>query len=323
MQKIIAEYLGHELPRINAFLKDETDKLDSSVRPPIQHVLAAGGKRLRPLLTLLAARALGAKNDAALPLACSLEFLHSATLLHDDILDEADLRRGRQSAHIIYGRSETILAGDVLLALANRLVAGYGEPRLTDILSEAIMRTATGEVKEIANVRNTELSNEDYLDIITGKTAYLFQAACECGAIIAGCPKEVEDAAHNYGLYLGIAFQLVDDALDYVSPSDVSGKPSGGDLREGKLTLPLIGYFAQLEPARREELEDKFRQNLLSEKETADILHEITALNLPQQTREAARSYVDQAREALKKFPDTPEREVLDSILDFVLSREK
>ncbi|NJB68213.1 octaprenyl-diphosphate synthase [Desulfobaculum xiamenense] len=323
MQKIIALYLERELPRINAFLQAETDRLDESVRPPIQHVLAAGGKRLRPLLTLLAARALGAEGDKAYPLACSLEMLHSATLLHDDILDEADLRRGRKSAHIVFGRSETILAGDVLLALANRLVADYGQPRLTAILSEAIMRTAAGEVKEIANVRNTELTNEAYLDIITGKTAYLFQAACECGAIIAGSGPEIEQAAHDYGLYLGIAFQLVDDALDYVSPSDVSGKPSGGDLREGKLTLPLIGYFNSLPADRRAELEARFRDNALSEVETAAILDEITRLGLADRTREAAGKYAERAREALRSFPDRPEREVLDAILHYVLARQK
>lgn len=323
MQNLIFQYLEHELPRINTFLETETNKLDESVRPPIQHVLAAGGKRLRPLLTLLVARALGTKGDRAYPLACSLELLHSATLLHDDILDEADLRRGRKSAHILFGRSETILAGDVLLALANRLVAGYAEPRLTDILSDAIMRTATGEVKEIANVRNTDLSNEDYLDIITGKTAYLFQAACEAGAIVAEAGSELEQAAHNYGLYLGIAFQLVDDALDYVSPSDVSGKPSGGDLKEGKLTLPLIDYFDAIPGEKRDELLPKFRSNTLSEEETARILGDITAMELPRKTREAARKYADKARSQLTAFPATAERDVLSAILDYVLSREK
>lgn len=323
MHKLILSYLENELPRINAFLERETDKLDGSVRPPIQHVLAAGGKRIRPLLTLLASRALGAQGDTPYPLACSLEMLHSATLLHDDILDEAALRRGRKSAHIVYGPNVTILAGDVLLALANRLVADYGEPRLTAILSEAILRTATGEVKEIANVRNTDLTNDDYLDIITGKTAYLFQAACEAGAIVAGATPEQEQAAHNYGLYLGIAFQLVDDALDYVSPSDVSGKPSGGDLKEGKLTLPLIGYFDSLPDAERQQVLTKFRDNALTEDETAHILGEITRLGLPQKTREAAERYANMAHDALSAFPETPEREVLHSVLDYVLSREK
>ena len=226
MDDVLA-YIGRELPAINAFLERSTEGLDPIVKPPVSHVLKAGGKRLRPLLTLLTARAAGLTDADPYPLACSLEILHSATLLHDDILDGAELRRGNASAHTVYGKSVTILAGDVLLALANRMVAGYGEPRLTDVLSEAILRTVTGEVKEIAATRDVTVSEDDYLDIITGKTAYLFQGACQAGAILAGASPELERSAHDYGLNLGIAFQLVDDALDYVTPLPGHGQALG------------------------------------------------------------------------------------------------
>ncbi|MBU1003855.1 MAG: polyprenyl synthetase family protein [Proteobacteria bacterium] len=318
----ILHYLQGELPRINAFLDAEADKLDPIVQPAVKHVLRAGGKRLRPLLTVLTARAFETQADIY-PLACSLELLHSATLLHDDILDAAELRRGQETAHLAFGKGSTILAGDVLLALANRLVAEYGLPRLTLVLSEAIMRTATGEVKEIANVRNTALTHDEYMEIITGKTAYLFQAAAECGAILSGRGPEAEQAAHDYGLNLGIAFQLVDDALDYVSPSDVMGKHSGGDLREGKMTLPFISYIKSLDEALRSELLARFTADAFTDEDIQRIAAEVVAGGHAQTTRDAARHFADEARKALSAFPENAETDLMAAILDFVISREK
>ena len=318
----ILEYLQGELPRINAFLDEQAQSLNGVVRPAVQHVLAAGGKRLRPLLTIVAARALGA-GDEVYPLACSLELLHSATLLHDDILDDADLRRGRQAAHLAFGRSTTILAGDVLLALANKLVADYDVPKLTSVLSEAIMLTVTGEVVEIANVRNAGLTHGQYLEIITGKTAYLFQAACQCGAIVAGADAATERAAHDYGLNLGIAFQLVDDALDYVSPAEVTGKPSGGDLREGKITMPLIAYLESLEPAEREAVTDAFSAGTLDDEEILRITGEVESQGLVAATLDEAARYVETARGCLSAFPQGKERSIMESVLDYVVRRDR
>lgn len=318
----IVRYLEKELPRINEFLDAEIDKLDPIVQPAARHVMAAGGKRLRPILTILTARAFQATADVY-PLACSLEFLHSATLLHDDILDDAALRRGQKAAHVSFGKGSTILTGDVLLALANKLVADYDIPRLNAVLAEAIMRTATGEVMEIANVRNTALTRDEYHEIITGKTAYLFQGACECGAILAGKGSKVERAAHDYGLNLGIAFQLVDDALDYVSPSDVMGKPSGGDLREGKITLPLIMYLEQLEAGHRDALLNKFVAGSFTEEEAKTIADEVADGGMTDATRAVAREYVAKAEKALEVFPDGEEKDILQSILEFVITREK
>jgi len=318
----ILNYLEGELPRVNAFLDAEAEKLDPIVRPAVKHVLGAGGKRLRPLLTILTARALSAEADLY-PLACSLELLHSATLLHDDILDDAELRRGMKAAHLAFGKSTAILAGDVLLALANRLVADYGLPRLTAVLSQAIMLTVTGEMREIANVRNTKLSRDEYMDIITGKTAYLFQAASECGAILSAKGEGAEQAAYDYGLNLGIAFQLVDDALDYVSPSDVMGKPSGGDLREGKMTWPLIAYLETLDGDRREALLSRFTAGTMDDAEIAATAQEVVDGGHAEATRELARQYADKARAALGLFPEGPEKTIMTSILDFVVAREK
>jgi octaprenyl-diphosphate synthase len=317
-------FIQAELPKVNAFLERQAAAMDPVVRPIVEHALLAGGKRLRPMLVLLAARALQAPDHAdPYPLACSLEILHTATLLHDDILDGANLRRGRPTAHLAFGRQEAILAGDVLLALANRLVAEYGEPRLTWVLSEAILRTATGEVMEIGATRKPDLGRDRYLEIITGKTAYLFQGACQCGAILAGVEEELEDAALQFGLHLGVAFQLVDDALDYTSLPDATGKPEAGDLREGKVTMPLLLYLEGLSPAERGEFCAAFAAGTLDEAAIALHLGRIRAAGHPERTRQAAREHAAKAASALSLFPQGAETALLSQILDFVLSRSK
>jgi octaprenyl-diphosphate synthase len=240
-----------ELPVINAAIGREIDALPALVRPVAAHVMDAGGKRLRPMLTILFARALGFRGENLHTLASSLEFLHSATLMHDDILDNADLRRGKPAAHTLFGITPTVLAGDVLLALANEIVARTGNPALTSCISQAIMQTATGEIMEIAAIRKADISRGEYIEIITGKTAYLIQSACEFGVIAAEGSGRAREGARTFGLNLGIAFQLVDDALDYTSRADTSGKPLGGDLREGKFTLPLLLYLQSLPEEQR------------------------------------------------------------------------
>jgi len=320
----VFSYIQAELPKVNAFLERQAATLDPVVRPIVEHALLAGGKRLRPILVLLAARALGAPAQAdPYPLACSLEILHTATLLHDDILDGADLRRGRQTAHLVFGPREAILAGDALLALANRLVAEYGDPRLTWVLSEAILRTATGEAMEIGATRRPDLGMDRYLEIITGKTAYLFQGACQCGAILAGAEEALEDAALAFGLHLGVAFQLVDDALDYTSPPKATGKPEAGDLREGKVTMPLLSYLAALPANEREDFCAKFSAGPLDEAEVTEHLARIRAGGHPEIARQAAHEHAAKAAAALASFPSGPETALLGQVLDFVLSRSK
>ncbi|MFZ5811339.1 MAG: polyprenyl synthetase family protein [Thermodesulfobacteriota bacterium] len=312
-----------ELPSIDRYLEAQAHRLDPSVSPTVRHVLEAGGKRFRPMLTILMARALGYRGDDILPLACSLELLHSATLLHDDIVDGARLRRGRQSAHLLFGATHTILVGDALLALANRLVAEYGIPALTRHLSEALLRTATGEIREIAHLRDTNLNIETYYEIITGKTAFLIQAACRCGAVLAGASADLEEAASGFGLALGIAFQLVDDALDYTSPSIVSGKPAASDLKEGKVTLPLILYLADLDFEERRRVTDDFANDRLSPEDLENLRRIIVSSGYADKTREAAASYLAKAKKALEPFPASPETDLLAHVLVPMLDRKK
>ncbi len=319
----LANFVQRELPSINQFLENLASSLDPTVAPVAKHVLMAGGKRLRPLLTILSAGVMGYRNSDIYPLACSIELLHSATLLHDDILDGADLRRGEKTAHVVFGITPSILVGDALLALANRLVADYENPRLTACLSEALLRTATGEIKEIAHIRKTDLSHEDYLDIITGKTAYLIQAACQSGALIANAPADMEDALAEFGLNLGITFQLVDDALDYSSNENVSGKTSGGDLKEGKLTLPFISYLESLPAGEREQITRDFEANTLSDADVAKLVSAVVDGGFADETRRIAKTYLDKAVTALSQLPDVPERELIRQAMQTMLDREK
>ncbi len=312
-----------ELPVINASIQAEIDALPSLVRPVASHVMSAGGKRLRPMLTMFFARALGFRGDHLPTLACSLEFLHSATLMHDDILDHANLRRGQPAAHTVFGLAPTILAGDVLLALANEIVARTGNAALTSCISKAIMQTATGEIMEIAAVRNPRISRDDYITIITGKTAYLIQAACEFGAIAAGSSDRIRAQAEAFGLNLGIAFQLVDDALDYTARPDTSGKPLGGDLREGKFTLPLLLYLESLSSDAREAMHRDLADPALPVARQDAIIDTIVTQGWADRTRDAARAYLSLAKAALDVLPECQEKTHLQAMIGFVLNREK
>jgi octaprenyl-diphosphate synthase len=321
--KELKEYLAREILPVEKAIRNELTGLDPLVKPLAEHVMLAGGKRLRPILCILCARSFGFSGDDVYPLAAAIEFLHSATLLHDDILDNATLRRGRLAAHLEFGVPQTILAGDVLLALANKMVAAYGKPELMRSVSEAIIQTASGEILELARIGNPSISREDYFRIVTGKTAWLISAATECGAILAGCRAEAVDAARRFGLDLGIAFQLVDDALDFSAPEEVSGKPRGGDLREGKFTLPLLLYLESLDHASRAEFTAGITGRSLDESAVLDILSRIERNGCIERTKECARDYLGRAREALMRFPDGKERALLEMVLEYVRNREK
>jgi len=318
----LREYFQGVLPRIDACLNEEIEALNPVVRPVAAHILQAGGKRFRPLLCILTAEGLGYRGEGILPLASSLELIHSATLLHDDVLDKAEQRRGRTAAHLAYGVTETILAGDALLALANRIVTDYGRVELVSCVSEAIYQTATGEIMEIQRMRQPSLTLQEYLEIIVGKTGYLIQTACQSGAILAGCsPKQLE-AARTFGLNLGIAFQLVDDALDYASGDNATGKPLGGDLREGKLTMPLIFFLQTLRDGRKRDLLAKIKDRQLTDDEQGWILQRIHDLELCQKTRNHAQSYLERSAAALASFPESAERDLLNQVLDYIKDRE-
>lgn len=313
--------LALEQPKINAVLASHAAALPPGSRPVASHVLQAGGKRLRPLLTLLMGRALGCRDDRLYTLGAAVEMLHAATLLHDDILDNADTRRGRPAAHTLFPPTTVILAGDAMLAKAMLMVSGFGDTRLTDCISEAVMRTAEGEIAEFTCLRNPELSEEDYLAVITGKTAWMLRASCELGALLAGAERSLVQAAADFGLELGIAFQIVDDALDF-SPASGTGKPTGGDLREGKVTPPLLLYMASLEPEAAAAFKKGFTENSFSPDEIAAFSAEIHHGGFAARAREEAATRLVSAGAALRSFPPSEELLILEQMLAYVLKRE-
>ncbi|CCH48906.1 polyprenyl synthetase family protein [Pseudodesulfovibrio piezophilus] len=319
----LLRYFQRELPAINEFLDTEANQLNGLVKDVAKHIIGSGGKRIRPILTLLFARAQGYTGTDYHAIACSLELLHSATLLHDDFLDDAELRRGKAASHLVFGRTETILAGDALLALANEMGARYGKARLSWLLARGIMETAVGEIEEIEFSKNPSLDRDRYMEIIIGKTAKLIECACRCGAALAGATSEQEDAAGAFGLNLGIAFQLVDDALDYASPTSETGKPEGGDLKEGKVTLPLILLMEEDATLDRESLLRGLKEGSLSESECHTILTRVREGRFSEKTRDEAAAYVEKAKACLDGLAPGEPVVVLKQAADFVLTRTK
>ena len=306
-----------------------TDRMQSDV--PIipalaEHLIAAGGKRLRPLLTVAAARLAGSGqegegNDHCLKLAAAVEFIHTATLLHDDVVDGSQLRRGKVAAHLIWGAAQSVLVGDFLFARAFELMVETNSMKALEILARASRVIAEGEVLQLTRSHDLNLSQAIYLEIIQAKTAELFAAASEAGAVSAGVEAAKAEALRAYGLNLGMAFQLADDALDYGGATETLGKNAGDDFREGKATLPLLLAIARSGPreaefweravGRREQTEADFRR-------ARELIIGTGALDA---TLDLATDYADKAKAALAIFPANDWREALESLADFAVSR--
>jgi octaprenyl-diphosphate synthase len=232
-----------DLPRVNEIIVRRMHSRVTLIPQLAGHIVAAGGKRLRPMLTLASAQLCGYRGERHLGLAAVVEFIHTATLLHDDVVDESNLRRGLASANAVWGNQASVLVGDFLFSRAFQLMVEDGSLKILDILSSASAVIAEGEVAQLITANDTETSETAYLDVINAKTATLFAAACRVGAVVADRPRVEEEALESFGLNLGIAFQLVDDVIDYTSSRDEMGKSAGDDFREGKITLPVVLAF--------------------------------------------------------------------------------
>lgn len=294
--------------------------LPAPVQPIASHILNAGGKRLRPMLVVLVANALGYRQPDLYRLASSVELIHMASLLHDDVLDGAVLRRGQSAAHQQFGVNQAILAGDAILAHANFLITRFKNNALTACLADAISRTSSGEIMEIAAQRSLG-STAQYLEIIIGKTAWLMRAACELGALHAQADAILLEAIASYGLNLGIAFQIIDDALDF-APSAQTGKPCGGDLREGKYTPPVQLYTDSLQGAERADFIRHFQSGSFADAHINEISAAIQARGFDSQTRAMAQDYLNSAQSALEPLKPSPEKQLLFDILDMVRMRK-
>ena len=310
-----------DMERVNAMILSRTGSDVTMIPEVANHLISSGGKRLRPMLTLATAALSGYRGDGHIRLAAAVEFMHTATLLHDDVVDESDMRRGKPAARMVWGNEASVLVGDFLLGQAFKMMVEVGSLRALDILSTAAAVIAEGEVMQLAAAKNTATTEDEYLAVVSAKTAELFAAACEVGPVIAERPKAEQAAARAYGMNLGIAFQLVDDALDYGGKSQKLGKNVGDDFREGKITLPVVLAFR-----RGPEDERAFWKRTLVEGEIADgdldtAIGLMTKHGALADTVERARHYGDKANDALALFPDGAMKHALMEAVAFCIAR--
>lgn len=315
------DLFSREEQRISEVLARELDALDDSSQSLVRHTVGAGGKRVRPLLLVLTGKTLGSESNELYDLACAVEFVHNATLMHDDIIDDAGTRRGRPAAHKLFGARRAVMGGDILLSVAMQLGLRQRDLQVMDALAEAVTGTAVGQVREIASLGNPALTYDEYMEIITGKTACLISGACKAGALKAGAGPEQVAAAAEFGLEVGRAFQMVDDALD-VAPENEIGKPTGGDLREGKFT-PVLGFYLEtLATDERAGFESRFAAaGGLSDGEVAATVKRMRELGCDEQTRVLAQGHLELALAALARLPENNFRHGLAKLAEYVVTR--
>ncbi|MEO5624086.1 MAG: polyprenyl synthetase family protein [Dokdonella sp.] len=285
------------------------------------HIIGAGGKRLRPMLHLIAARAAGYAGGDHLQLAALIEFIHTSTLLHDDVVDESDLRRGRQTANALWGNAASVLVGDFLYSRSFQMMVELDSMRVMRILADTTNRIAEGEVLQLLNIGNPDTSEQAYLDVIDRKTAVLFAAATQLGGVLARLPAAQEEALADYGLALGFAFQIADDVLDYVSDAGTLGKNIGDDLAEGKPTLPIIVAIARSEPAQAARLKAAIQAGGLDALE--EVLAAIHLTGALDASRKRARAYAERAQDALGTLPPSDAREALAALAEYAVDRTR
>jgi len=283
------------------------------------YIITSGGKRLRPLLVLLSARACGNTDARHVDLAAIIEFIHTATLLHDDVVDASELRRGRETANALFGNEASVLVGDFLYSRAFEMMVDIGSMRVMEILARTTNTIAEGEVLQLLNCHDADTTEARYMEVIQSKTAKLFEAAARIGAVLGGQPEPVERAMAAYGMHLGTAFQLIDDVLDYGASSEEMGKNMGDDLAEGKPTLPLIHAMGVGDAAQagviREAIEEGGREY------AERVLEIIQATGSLDYTRAVAEAEADRAAQSLGALPDSPERQALEALARFSVSR--
>ena len=301
--------MAAEMQRVDEVIRHRLASQVALINQIAHYIVSAGGKRIRPRLVLLFADALGFDGPERYELAAIVEFIHTATLLHDDVVDESSLRRGRQTANALFGNAASVLVGDFLYSRAFQMMVGVNRMRVLEVLADATNVIAEGEVLQLMNMHDPDLSVDDYLRVIRFKTAKLFEASARLGAVIADAPPAVEEACASYGRSLGTAFQLVDDLLDYEGDTHELGKNVGDDLREGKPTLPLLVAMARSTEDERQLIRHAIEQG--EHERLAEIIAIVRRTGALEATREAARAEADKARDALQSLPASNTRNAL------------
>ena len=319
-QRILAEN-KEDLREIETQLSENLKPYLDLVSEVAHHILFAGGKRLRPLLLVLSAKICGFSDPYAKTVSSALEYLHAATLLHDDIIDDAVLRRGKTVAHSVYGNAVTVLVGDFLLARALAICADSGKIKVIHIISELTENMSTGEVHQLMRKGDVSITEDEYLEVIRRKTAVLFQAACTVSAVIADAPAEKEKALSDYGYNLGLAFQMVDDLFDYTKATADLGKEVGADLREGKLTLPVIQALKQANPSERDQMVNIIKNEDFTVDEFNTLVDLLKKNEGIEYTVQKAADHIEKAKENLAVFEPSKIRDTLYDIADYALAR--
>lgn len=311
--------IEHDFSAVNQLIIDRLSSHIPMVEEIANYLIEAGGKRLRPLLVLLSAKSCNYEDQLHLSLAVVIEFLHTAMLLHDDVVDESVLRRGRSTVNAAWGNPASVLVGDFLHSRAFEMMVEIGEMRVMEILSHATNIIAEGEVQQLSNLKNPDLSEQSYMEVIRRKTAMLFEAASHSGAVLAGADRDSEQALRNYGVHLGLAFQLIDDVLDYGGETANLGKNVGDDLAEGKVTLPLIYAMDQGSRSQTDLIRHAIRQGGLDR--LSEIIATVESTGALEYTREKARQEREKAILSLEKISPSTYRQAMYNLVNFAVER--
>jgi octaprenyl-diphosphate synthase len=311
-----------ELADIEAALSENLQPYLEIVSDVAGHIIFSGGKRLRPLLMVLSARICGYTGGYDITFSSAIEFLHAATLLHDDLVDDASLRRGKPVAHSVYGNAITVLVGDFLLARALAISADTGKLEVIKVISKLTEEMSQGEVFQLMRKGDISLSEDEYLSVIGQKTAVLFESACKTCAILADASDKQKQALSDYGYYLGIAFQMADDLLDYTQDTAKLGKEFGADLKEGKMTLPVIHALGRADDEDKEFMATIIKDQDFSSEDFEILVEKLEKYDGIDYTREMAASYIQKAKDALSIFESSETKELMFDIADYALARK-
>ncbi|MGQ3888035.1 polyprenyl synthetase family protein [Legionella sp. CNM-1927-20] len=311
--------VANDFEAVNTLIIDKIQSEVGLIDDLSHHIVESGGKRLRPLLVLLASHACNYKGHDHIALAAMVEFFHTATLLHDDVVDESKLRRGKETANEIWGSKASILVGDYLFTQSVQLLVNVKNWSILRLFANTSHKISCGEIKQLVNRHNPLLSIDDYLEVIRAKTALLFAASAAIGAILGETGQEVENSLYQYGLHLGNAFQLIDDALDYCADTQKTGKNIGTDLADGKATMPILHALKQGTPEQQSIIRQSLKEgNLNNLSEILNILHETKAIEF---TKQFAANEIDAALTALHILPDSSFKQALENLAEFALRR--
>lgn len=313
----------NDLDRAEAALIKNIDTQVPLINEVVYYLLGSGGKRLRPAFLCLAAKMCGYEGDKTADISAVIEYIHTATLLHDDIVDGAKYRRGKPSANVVYGNDIVVLCGDFLYSRAYTLLTEYGDKNIQRTISETALIMSEGEVVQLLKTADVDITMEEYLQIIRRKTAVLFSAACVTGGRIAAASDEKCENLRNFGHFLGLAFQMTDDMMDYLGDSQTMGKKPGTDLYEGKLTLPLIILLEKCDEKEKDEIKNIFEKEKRSPEDLKYVSGLLHKYKIKDEAEKIVDKYIDKSLSSLALFPDTPYKEGLEAIARNLVGREK